>query len=453
MSLENKTYLQFVDFTNVESWSTYSLLGDKLDYTKNYPFVKIGEFLKRNKTQIKVRDEVEYKRPTIKINGQGVFIRDKKKGKDIGTKNQFLISSGQFLMSKIDARNGAFGVVPEALDGGIITGNFWTFDVDYEKIDPHFLTLITKTKKFQTLSQTASVGTTNRNYLQEVSFLNFKIPLPSVYEQQQILKTYNDKIYQAKALEEKANSLEVEVERYLFDELSIKSQKNISNMKGLNFLDFSNIERWGVDYNLGNFNNSVLNSNIFSNKKLKEIISINPTTIMPKEQDSGISFIPMECISDDYGEVIELREKKIQESKGYTKFQEGDLIWARITPCMQNGKSAIVKNLKNGYGVGSTEFHVLRNNNPNIDLEYIYHILRLRLILKNAMSHFTGSAGQQRVPKSYLEELSIPIPTFDKQREISSRLKEIKSSKKDYNAKAFILKIKAEEELEQIIFN
>ena len=60
----------------------------------------------------------------------------------------FVISKGQFLLSKIDARNGAFGVVPDVLDGGVITGNFWTFDVDYSKVNPHYLALLTTTKEF-----------------------------------------------------------------------------------------------------------------------------------------------------------------------------------------------------------------------------------------------------------------------------------------------------------------
>lgn len=86
-------------------------------------------------------------------------------------KNQFLIREGQFLLSKIDAWNGAFGVVPEGLDKGIITGNFWTFDVDYNLINPYFLQLITRTKQFQNLSQSASVGTTNEGTIyKEESF-------------------------------------------------------------------------------------------------------------------------------------------------------------------------------------------------------------------------------------------------------------------------------------------
>ncbi|AMR39839.1 restriction endonuclease subunit S [Elizabethkingia anophelis] len=446
-----KTFLNFLNFTDLENWSSYSLLGKNLNYTQKYPFAKISAFLKRNKTPIDVVDGQLYKRATIKINGQGIFLRDIKDGKEIGTKKQFLISKGQFLLSKIDARNGAFGVVPEELDDAIITGNFWTFDVDYSLVNPFYLTLLTGTKEFQKLSQTASVGTTNRNYLQEIDFLNFKVPLPSLQEQQAIVDEYFAKIKEANQLAAEANNIDQEIEKYLFSELGISiGNKNVKN-KGLNLVEFSQLERWGVEYNL-NSSKSLLSSKRFPNKRLKDIILINPTTTLPKEANLPISFIPMEVVSDDYGIVTELRNKTISESKGYTKFMEGDLIWARITPCMQNGKSAIVKNLENGLGVGSTEFHVLRNNNPKINLDYIYHFLRLDIVLKDAMSHFTGSAGQQRVPKSYLEELLIPIPEYQKQTEISNHLYQLKDLKIKLFNKVEELKHQANEAFEKAIF-
>ena len=115
------------------------------------------------------------------------MLRDEKIGIEIGTKNQFLIFKGQFLLSKIDARNGAFGVVPEDLDGGIITGNFWTFDVDYRVINPHYLTLLTTTQAFIGFCEQASNGTTNRHYLQESLFLNIKVPVPSLEEQEELV--------------------------------------------------------------------------------------------------------------------------------------------------------------------------------------------------------------------------------------------------------------------------
>lgn len=140
--------LDFVKFNELSNWSVAHLLQNHFNYNKDFELVKIGSFLKRNKTQIIVDDNTTYKRVTIKLYNNGVFLRDTEIGKNIGTKKQFSIKEGQFLLSKIDARNGAFGVVNNEVDGAIITGNFWTFDVDYTKINPNFLSLITTTKQY-----------------------------------------------------------------------------------------------------------------------------------------------------------------------------------------------------------------------------------------------------------------------------------------------------------------
>jgi restriction endonuclease S subunit len=207
-----ESFLKFIEFKDIDNWSVSHILESTFSYNEKYPLVKIGEFLKRNKTIINIEDNKEYKRVTIKINNGGVFLRDIKKGSEIGTKKQYLIKKGQFLLSKIDARNGAFGVVPDEVDNAIITGNFWTFDVDYNKINPYFLSLITTTKEFIKFCANASNGTTNRHYLQEDAFLNVKIPLPSLEKQKKVLENYNAKIELAKAQEQEAKKIEESIE-------------------------------------------------------------------------------------------------------------------------------------------------------------------------------------------------------------------------------------------------
>jgi len=203
--------LDFVKFNELSNWSVAHLLQNHFNYNKDFELVKIGSFLKRNKTQIIVDDNTTYKRVTIKLYNNGVFLRDIEIGKNIGTKKQFIIKEGQFLLSKIDARNGAFGVVNNEVDGAIITGNFWTFDVDYLTINPNFLSLITTTKQFMNFAQNASSGTTGRHYFQEDKFLNMKIPLPKLDIQKQIIENYQNKINLANQQEQNAKDL------YYFD--------------------------------------------------------------------------------------------------------------------------------------------------------------------------------------------------------------------------------------------
>lgn len=156
---------------------------------------KIGDFLKRSKIPIDILDNEEYKRVTIRINHNGVSLRDTEIGKKIGTKKQFILKAGQFIVSKIDARYGAFGIAPDEVDGAIITGNFWAYDVDFSKLNIEWFNQFTNSPDFYDLCERASAGITHRKYLNESFFLNYEIMLPSVEEQLiQIEKIKNQKI-------------------------------------------------------------------------------------------------------------------------------------------------------------------------------------------------------------------------------------------------------------------
>ncbi|CAD6493676.1 MAG: hypothetical protein FFODKBPE_00545 [Candidatus Argoarchaeum ethanivorans] len=110
--------------------------------------------------------------------------------------------------------------------------------------------------------------------------------------------------------------------------------------------------------------------------------------------------------------------KYVEVKKGYTSFIDGDIIFAKITPCMENGKIAVLENLKNGVGFGSTEFHVIRLVDNNISKIYIFNFIIQEKFRKDAKRYMSGSAGQLRVPKYYLRETLIPLPPLAEQRRI-----------------------------------
>lgn len=155
--------------------------------------LKVGDVLKRVKDTTTLDDNQQYKRVTIKMNHKGVSVRDIELGINIGTKSQFFIREGQFLLSKIDARNGAFGIVPPEADGAIITGNFWAFDVNQKELNIDLFHIMTSLPFFDELSKKASSGTTNRQYLDEKKFLAQEITLPPI-EEQDIFITHFKKI-------------------------------------------------------------------------------------------------------------------------------------------------------------------------------------------------------------------------------------------------------------------
>jgi type I restriction enzyme S subunit len=183
--------------------------------------VSLGEILHRRRDGIRIQDIESYKRITVRLNGLGVALRNEAQGSEIGTKTQFRVRSGQFILSKIDARNGAFGIVPLDCDDAIITGNFWTFDVNVNRLDANYFYFLTRTPLFVDFCIRASEGTTNRRYLQEDRFLSQQTALPPLAEQRRIVAKIDRlaaKIDEARALRRRtADEVQI-LQRVLYHE-------------------------------------------------------------------------------------------------------------------------------------------------------------------------------------------------------------------------------------------
>ena len=138
--------------------------------------------------------------------------------------------------------------------------------------------------------------------------------------------------------------------------------------------------------------------------------------------DEPVTFIPMNAVDDEHAMVARPQTRPYGEvSRGYTYMEEGDVIFAKITPCMQNGKHAIVRETISGIAFGSTEFHVLRATDA-VHPIWIHRFLLQPHFLKEAEHNFTGTAGQQRVPKEFLINKSIPLPPLAEQHRIVAAL-------------------------------
>ena len=153
---------------------------------------------------------------------------------------------------------------------------------------------------------------------------------------------------------------------------------------------------------------------------LKDVCKVNPKKIDVKEleDDMDVSFFPMASVSEIYGAVVEPQIRKLREvKKGFTNFLEGDVVFAKITPCMENGKSAVIGKLVNDIGYGTTEFYVLRCS-ERLYNRYLYYMVRSKIFRDEAKSMMTGAVGQQRVPKSFMEEYPLSLPQMMEQKEI-----------------------------------
>ncbi len=150
-----------------------------------------------------------------------------------------------------------------------------------------------------------------------------------------------------------------------------------------------------------------------------DIAEINPKNekIVCNDEDD-VSFVPMKAVCEIKGEIKEVLFEKFKKvKKGFTFFKENDVLFAKITPCMENGKCFIATGLKNKFGFASTEFYVFRCG-KSIDKRYLWYILRDQAFRNRAKQVMTGAVGQQRVPKAYLEKERIALFDLDEQEEI-----------------------------------
>jgi type I restriction enzyme S subunit len=152
-----------------------------------WPSVALGAVMRKSGEWIDVDPEQEYAQVTVRLWGKGVALRGRTSGTQIAASRQVAVRTGQFILSRIDARNGAFGLVPSELDGALVSNDFPAFDLDTSRIVPAFLAWLSKTHDFVELCQRASEGTTNRVRLKEERFLAAEIPLPPLDEQRRIV--------------------------------------------------------------------------------------------------------------------------------------------------------------------------------------------------------------------------------------------------------------------------
>ncbi len=155
--------------------------------TNGWPLVPLGELLTKNERTVSLVPAEKYREVTIRLWGKGVILRRIVAGAEIAAERRFCVSADQFIVSRIDARNGAMGIVPPDLDNAVVTNDFPSFDANPAKLLPAFLGWLSRTQGFVDLCRAASEGTTNRVRLKEDRFLRMSIPLPSLEEQRRIV--------------------------------------------------------------------------------------------------------------------------------------------------------------------------------------------------------------------------------------------------------------------------
>lgn len=441
-------HIHFVSFQSLVNWSVAHLLNKELGFTKQYPFVSIGDLIHRSSELVNVEDDILYTQVTLKTNGGGAVLRDKKFGKDIGTKKQYRAKEGQFIMSKIDARNGAFGVVGKELDGAIVTGDFPLFDVDKDRINPFYLYLLSSTRPFVQFAQSCSRGTTNRQRIDIDAFLGMQIPLPSLDEQNEIVAAYNDSFVIAKQYEKQASDKEDSIQQYLDTQLGIEqlTSYKLNQDSILQFIKFKDtFYRW----------DPWRGDNIISSKykivRLQDILQqINtgttPPTNRPEYFGGDIKFYtPSDIDGNMYlGESERTLSQKAIADKKARIFRKGDLLFVGTGSTV--GKVGVI----NDDIVSSNQ----QITGLTLDLQTI--LPEYAFVYMNANKDITTAEQSKTtlpiVNQEKIKNIQIPLPPIDVQKEIVAHVFELKEQIKSLRALAADTRATAIQQFEQTIF-
>jgi type I restriction enzyme S subunit len=259
----------------------------------------------------------------------------------------------------------------------------------------------------------AQIGSTHP-HINVRRLVELPIPLPSQPKQYELAATMESARAERRAKLAEADALLAGLDGYVLDTLGLTlPPKDERKTFAVRLADIGN-RTIGANFYAPplRYFLRTLSGSKFKTPRLRDAVALNPkvdvSQLMP---DSLVSFVPMDAVAEAAEGSMRLHTRTLSEvQKGYTPFSDGDVLWAKITPCMENGKSCIASGLTNGVGFGSTEFHVLRPRTDAVRVEYLHAFLSLVSLRQVARFAFTGSAGHQRVPEDFLAELPFPIP-------------------------------------------
>lgn len=432
-----------------------SFYQERFDYfSQIYPTYELGDILYINPpvtfSNLTDNDIISYI-PMEVIDERYGIVSSTKNITVSNTKGYTKFKEGDLLWAKITPcmQNGKSAIAQNLLKGvGCGSTEFFVLRPKSNNVLIKYIHFILRDYRVLKSAQNSFGGSAGQQRVSSSYLKTIRIPLPPIQIQQKIVDIYTTANKARLQKDKEAKELLESIDDYLLKALSINPSQEISSEYVFTKKISETIgNRLDVSFYKDRFE---MVSGIYPNKRLSSIVDIDPTIrFMGLVDNTPISFIPMECIDDTFGEVKEQRETTIAQTKGYTKFEENDLLWAKITPCMQNGKSAIARGLINGIGCGSTEYYVIRPKTADLIIDYVYLVLRHHAVLKAAQNSFGGSAGQQRVSNQYMKAIVIPHPPMDVQKSIIEVVTNKKERAKQLLKEGYEILEKAKEEIEK----
>ncbi len=284
-------------------------------------------------------------------------------------------------------------------------------------------------------------------------YSNLDIPAAPIPVQTLVISLLQQAYADKRRRDDEAKALLASIDDVLLDELGIPQKPEPPNTIESRIFrrDFSTVSGKRIDP-AANWKRLSFDGGKFPLRRLRDVASINPVSRFPKlAPGTPVSFVPMDAVSDVFGEITDRQTRPIDEAGSYTPFQRDDVIWAKITPCMENGKAAVADGLVEGVGYGSTEFHVFRRRSAELSHHYMHHLLRLKTVREHARRNFTGSSGHQRVDEDFFYRMEIPFPPKKIQERIAEKAEATKNQARKLFADARTDLDKAKRDIEALI--
>ncbi len=355
--------------------------------------VPLRSVLRKVEEPVFIEPEENYKQVTVRLFHKGVILRGQQPGTEIRTTRQWRVRAGQILLSRIDARNGAIGLVPPDLDGAIVTNDFWAFEVEKEAAEPRFLDAYFGTEEFVEACRRASEGTTNRVRLQYERFLDIKVPLPPLTEQRRIVARIEElaaKITEAFGLRQQAIA---------------EAESLVSRAAS-----------------------AALDDDLWESGRLGEILVESPRNgLSPKPQveTAGRPMLRINAVSSSPNRFVDLTAyKKVEvsddEARPYV-LQHDDVFIVRYNGDLNRvAKAAIFKGETNA--VFPDKLMRLRPDREKMIPDFLVSALGCRRVRKQIEELGKTTAGQIGVSGTDAKSFIVPVPSLPEQHRIVSYL-------------------------------
>lgn len=367
----------------------YILVGER--YTSSdhiageWNIVKLGDICELNPKKSEVKNftgEVSFV-PMAMLSETDMYFstQEKKNLKEVYAGYTYF-RDNDVLLAKVTPcfENGKSGLAKNLENGiGFGSSEFFVLRANPNRVLPEYIYYIISSNRFIAKGVPQMTGTGGLRRLPKDFILNYSVPLPPLEIQTEII---------------------AELDGY---------QKIIDGARQV----------------VENYRPTIQNNSHWETVRLGDICELNPRKSEVKDFDSEVSFVPMAVVSetDMYFSAQEHRPLK-EVYTGYTYFRDNDVLLAKVTPCFENGKSGLAKNLKNGIGFGSSEFFVLRANPEKVLPEYIYYIINSNRFITEGTPQMTGTGGLRRLTKDFVLNYPVSLPPLDEQKKIVSQTEE-----------------------------